>query len=66
MGTHPALTEDRLRARALLLAHARRDAVRLAAYDMGDDSWSVGCRAYAFGWQRLRRAAATSVPSVRV
>ena len=54
---HPALAEDRLRACALLLAHARRDAVRLAAYDMGDDSWSVGCRAYAFGRQRLRRAA---------
>ena len=54
---HPALSEDRLRACALLLAHARRDAVRLAAYDMGDDSWSVGCRAYAFGRQRLRRAA---------
>ena len=29
----------------------------LAAYDMGDDSWSVGCRAYAFGRQRLRRVA---------
>ena len=54
---HPALTEDRLRACALLLAHARRDAVRLAAYEMGGDSWSVGCRAYAFGRQRLRRAA---------
>ena len=54
---HPALSEDRLRAFVLLLAHARRDAVRLAAYDMGDDSWSVGCRAYAFGRQRLRRAA---------
>ena len=40
-----------------MLAHARRDAVRLAAYDMGDDSWSVGCRSYAFGRQRLRRAA---------
>ena len=53
----PALTEDRLRACALLLAHARRDAVRLDAYDMGDNSWSVGCRAYAFGRQRLRRAA---------
>ena len=24
---------------------------------MGDDSWSVSCRAYAFGRQRLRRAA---------
>ena len=40
-----------------LLANARRDAVAMAAYDMGDDGWSVGCRAYAFGKQRLRRAA---------
>ena len=24
---------------------------------MGDDSWSVGCRAYAFGKQRLKRIA---------
>jgi hypothetical protein len=54
---HPALSEDRLRTCALLLAHARRDAVRMASFEMGDDSWSVGCRAYAFGRQRLRRAA---------
>ena len=53
---HPALTEDRLRTCALLLANARRDAVRLASPEMGDDAWSVGCRAYAFGRQRLRRA----------
>ena len=54
---HPALTEDRLRLCARLLANARRDAVTLAAYEMGDDSWSVGCRAYAFGKQRLKRVA---------
>lgn len=54
---HPALTEDRLRVCALLLAHARRDAVKMASFEMGDDTWSVGCRAYAFGRQRLRRAA---------
>ena len=54
---HPALAETGCAPVRLLLAHARRDAVRLAAYDMGDDSWSVGCRAYAFGRQRLRRAA---------
>ncbi len=54
---HPALTEDRLRVCALLLAHARRDAVRLASVEMGDDTWSIGCRAYAFGRQRLQRAA---------
>ena len=54
---HPALTEERLRVCALLLAHARRDAVRLASIEMGDDTWSIGCRAYAFGRQRLQRAA---------
>ena len=56
---HPALTEERLRLCARLLANARRDAVALAAYEMGDDSWSVGCRAYAFGRQRLKRVAET-------
>ena len=56
---HPALTEERLRFCARLLANARRDAVALAAYEMGDDTWSVGCRAYAFGKQRLKRAAAS-------
>ena len=56
---HPALTEDRLRLCARLLANARRDAVALAAYEMGDDSWSIGCRAYAFGKQRLKRVAAS-------
>ena len=54
---HPALTEERLRFCARLLANARRDAVALAAYEMGDDNWSVGCRAYAFGKQRLKRVA---------
>ena len=54
---HPALSEDRLRICARLLAHARRDAIRMASYEMGDTTWSVGCRAYAFGQQRMRRAA---------
>ncbi len=58
---HPALTEERLRICGRLLANARRDAVAMAAYEMGDDSWSVGCRAYAFGKQRLRRAASSRV-----
>ncbi len=56
---HPALSEERLRLCARLLANARRDAIALAAYDIGDDSWSVGCRAYAFGKQRLKRVAAS-------
>ena len=51
---------DRLRLCARLLANARCDAVALAAYDMGDDSWSVGCRGYTFGKQRLKRVAASN------
>src|SRR4051812_16951305 len=54
---HPTLTKERLRLCARLLANARRDALALAAYEMGDDSWSVGCRAYAFGRHRLLRVA---------
>jgi hypothetical protein len=54
---HTALSEERLRICACLLANARRDAVALAAFEMGDDNWSVGCRAYAFGKQRLKRLA---------
>jgi len=54
---HSALSEERLRLCARLLANARRDALALAAYEMGDDAWSVGCRAYSFGRQRLKRVA---------
>jgi hypothetical protein len=54
---HRALSEDRLRLCARVLANARRDALALASHELGDDPWSVGCRAYAFGRHRLRRAA---------
>lgn len=54
---HPALTEERLRWCARLLANARRDALAMAAPELGDDSWSVGCRAYSFGRHRLQRLA---------
>jgi hypothetical protein len=54
---HPALTEDRLRVCARMLANARRDALAMASYELGDDAWSVSCRAYAFGRSRLARAA---------
>src|SRR3954451_2904663 len=54
---HPALPEDRLRICARLLANARRDALAMASYELGDDPWSVGCRAFAFGRHRLERAA---------
>jgi hypothetical protein len=56
---HPALTEDRLRICARMLANARRDALAMASYELGDDPWSVGCRAFAFGRHRLQRAAAS-------
>src|SRR3954466_8252351 len=54
---HPALTEDRLRICARMLAHARRDALAMASYELDDNPWSVGCRAFAFGRHRLKRAA---------
>src|SRR3954454_13695786 len=54
---HPALSEDRLRLCARLLANARRDALAMASYELGDDPWSAGCRAFAFGRHRLKRAA---------
>lgn len=54
---HPALTEERLRLCARMLANARRDALAMASYELGDDPWSIGCRAFAFGRHRLKRAA---------
>ena len=56
---HPALSEERLRLCARMLANARRDALAMASYELGDDPWSVGCRAFAFGRHRLKRAAAS-------
>ena len=60
---HRALTEERLQICGRLLANGRRDAVAMASYEVGDDGWSVGCRAYAFGKQRLKRAAASATHS---
>lgn len=54
---HPALTADRLAVCARLLSNARRDALAMASYELGDDPWSVGCRAYSFSRRRLARAA---------
>jgi len=56
---HPALTEERLRICARMLANARRDALAMASDALGDDPWSVGCRAFAFGRHRLQRAASS-------
>ena len=46
---HPALRPERLRLCARLLVSARRDALALAREELGDDNWSVGCRAFSFG-----------------
>lgn len=54
---HPALSGERLTACARLLARGRADALALADPWAGDDAWSVGCRAYSFSRNRLRRAA---------
>src|SRR3954465_13241072 len=56
---HSALTEERLRLCARMLVHARRDALAMARYELGDDPWSVGCRAFAFSRHRLQRAASS-------
>src|SRR3954452_2164300 len=56
---HPALTEERLRICARMLANARRDALAMASDALGDDPWSIGCRAFAFGRHRLQRAASS-------
>lgn len=60
---HPALRPERLRLCARLLVAARRDAMALAREELGDDAWSVGCRAFAFGKHRLSRVAASRAHS---
>ena len=54
---HSALTEERITACARLLARGRTDALAMADSWAGDDAWSIGCRAYSFSRNRLRRAA---------
>lgn len=54
---HGALQAERLTVVARLLANARRDAVSHATWALGDDAWSIGCRAYAFAKNRISRVA---------
>lgn len=54
---HPSLTEDRLSLAASLLVRGRAEAVARAEPAIGDDPWSVGCRAYSFSRHQVRRAA---------
>ena len=44
---HPDLTDARLTALATFLASTRLDVVMLHEPSAGDDSWSLGCRAFA-------------------
>jgi hypothetical protein len=60
---HPALSAERLSVVARLLWTARRDAVAHAALALGDDAWSVGCRAYAFAKNRISRVAEGGIHS---
>lgn len=57
---HPDLTADRLTAIALLLRQGRHDAVERFDSEIGDDSWTLGCRAYKFGQFRVLEAHSTS------
>jgi hypothetical protein len=54
---HPALTKNRLALAARLLARGRSDAIARAEPGIGDDAWSIGCRAYSFSRHQVRRAA---------
>ena len=54
---HPALTAERITACARLLARGRADALAMADTWAGDDAWSIGCRAFSFSRNQLRRAA---------
>jgi hypothetical protein len=56
---HAALTEERLAVAARLLVRGRSDALARAEPNIGDDAWSVGCRAYSFSRHQVRRAAAS-------
>lgn len=49
-----------------MLADARRNALAMASYELGDAPRSIGCRAFAIGRRRLERAASSGdLKSVR-
>lgn len=53
---HSDLTAERLIALALLIRQGRHDAVERYESDIGDDAWTLGCRAYKFGQFRILQA----------
>ncbi|HYG49229.1 MAG TPA: hypothetical protein VD846_14955 [Allosphingosinicella sp.] len=53
---HPDLTAERLIEVALLIRRGRHDAVERFESEVGDDNWTLGCRAYKFGQFRITEA----------
>lgn len=53
---HPDLKSDRLVYVATLIAQGRNDALDRHEPSIGDDSWSLGCRAYRCGRFRVEEA----------
>jgi hypothetical protein len=53
---HPDLTEERIVEVARLIVDGRQTAVELFDEEAGDDSWTLGCRAFQFGRARILRA----------
>lgn len=54
---HPDLTPDRLIEIADVLRNARDGVLELHDEEHGDDSWSLGCRAYAWSRNQIVTAA---------
>lgn len=53
---HQDLTRDRLVMIAGLIALGRNEALERYEPDVGDNPWTLGCRAYAFGKHQILRA----------
>lgn len=53
---HPDLTAERLTKVAAFIAQGRSDALDRFDQAVGDDPWTLGCRAYAFSKFRIQEA----------
>jgi hypothetical protein len=53
---HGDLTEDRLVSVARMIVDGRQAAVELYDEEIGDNGWTLGCRAFQFGRARILRA----------
>jgi hypothetical protein len=53
---HPDLSAERLEIVALLLAKGRDDAVDRHDPAVGDNGWTLGCKAYAYGKHQIVKA----------